>query len=147
MVLLDYVVGIFDMQDFDQPESPVQNQQVIHVLKSGEICPAFVDHNSFGEAVVTDRACEERRCRSFISVLQEHEIKGFPELVDSAVIVGPLAFHLDISPIHPLGNGRWSLLGTGVGGDQRRVLHDPSVQRRMIKGHATLSQNLFQVAI
>ena len=32
VILLDYVVKVFNLQDFDQPEPLVQNQQAIHVF-------------------------------------------------------------------------------------------------------------------
>ena len=96
MILLNYVVEIFDLQHFDQPEPSIQIQQTIHVLYPGEIVADFVYHNSVGNAVVADYAGEESGRRCFIPVLLEHEIKGFSKLVDSAVIVRPLAFDLDI---------------------------------------------------
>ena len=63
--------------------------------------PAAGNHNSVGEAVVAYYVDEKCGGRRFVSMLREHEIKGFPKLVDSAVIIRPLAFDLDIKFIHP----------------------------------------------
>ena len=117
MILLDYVVKVFDLQDFRQPEPPVQNQQPIHVVQYGEMCSAFIHHKSVGEDVVTYCTGEEGGGHCSIPMLTEHEIKGLSKPVDRPVIVHPLAFDPDTSFIHPPGNSGGALLGLGLCGD------------------------------
>lgn len=103
VVLLDGVVQILDLTDFDQPEPTFQEKQPVQVLESDEIGSALVDHDLVGPAIVPDCARKEGRGRSLITTLGKHEIKGFPVSVHRAVQIRPCAFHLDVGLIHAPG--------------------------------------------
>jgi hypothetical protein len=97
MIMLDYVVQILDMQDLDQPEPTVQDQQAVLVLQPRQIGPALVDDNPIRHAIGANRSLEKSPSGCFVATLGEHEIKGFTEFDDSAAIVRPLAFDLDLN--------------------------------------------------
>lgn len=147
VILLNHVVEVFNLQGLDQPEPSMQQQQPVDVLQSCQVRTTLVDDDLFGPTIVLDRAGEEGAGRSLITVLRQHEIKGFSEFIDSAVEIGPLAFDLDIGLVHSPGTTGRGVATLGLSGNKRRIFHDPSVQRRMVNGNAALSHNLLQITI
>jgi hypothetical protein len=98
MILLNHVVEIFDLQDFDQPEPPWQQQQAVDVLQACDVRAALVDDNLFGPPIVLDRAGEEGARRSRAPVLGGRAINGFPGFIDGTTEIDPLAFDLNMVP-------------------------------------------------
>ena len=100
MVLFNDIVEIFRPPDSDQPTPTTHHEQAVHVEETSCVRSTFVDNNFVWPAVIADGLCE-KRCRcGFVTSLGEHEIKGFPRLVDRSVQICPLALNFDIGLIH-----------------------------------------------
>jgi hypothetical protein len=63
------------------------------------------------------------------------------------VEIGPLAFDLYIGLVHSSGTSGRGFAALSPAGNQGRIFHDPSVQRRVVNGNAALGHNLFQITI
>ena len=77
MILLNDVIEIFDLADFDQPVSSMDQQQPVLVLQSSKVCTALIDDDFLRPAIVVDCASRKGAGCVFIAMLRQHEIKSF----------------------------------------------------------------------
>jgi len=132
VILLNYVVEVFDLQAWNYLSGVDEFQDEVDALQASEIRTAFIDNDPIWYGVRADSPLEEPPGRGRIPALIPHEIKGFAATIDSSVQICPLAFKLDVRPIHAPGSFSWSLHGLGICYDLRRVSDNPSAQRRVI---------------
>lgn len=59
IVVLDDVIEIFDLQNVDQPEPPIQNESEIDVSQPSKGGTTFVENSFVGRAIVANRSPEE----------------------------------------------------------------------------------------
>ena len=79
-------------------------QHPVDVLDAFGVGCTLVDDNFAGQAVHLHRAGEEPDRRGLVAALREHEVQSLPGLVDGAVKIDPLAFHLDVGLVHAPGS-------------------------------------------
>jgi len=117
VILLEDVVEILDLQNFDCLARPGELEDGVHCLKAGQIGSTSVDHHPVWHAIGGYGAPEEAPCRSQIAALAKQEIKGLPVPVDSSIEVVPPALYTDVGLVHSPGQGRGSLPGLSFGRD------------------------------
>ncbi len=74
MILLKDIVQVFDLLDLDGLPCSPEFQDHIHGFQPRQIGPTFVDDDTIGNAIRSDRPREETPCGSFIPTLRQHEI-------------------------------------------------------------------------
>lgn len=147
VILLDDVVEVLGQNGLDQRPHTPDLPDHIDRLNASQIGPTLINNNAFGGTVALNSVLQKSSCRSRVSALGQHEIKGLPVSINGSVEILSVAFHLDVGFIHAPGIGCWSFSGLSCLGNQRRELHDLAVQCRVIDIHPTFVHDFFQIPV
>ena len=69
VILFDYIVEIFGLNDPDGPASSRESEDNIETLQASQIGTAFVDGNAIGDAICINCTLKEPPCGSGIPAL------------------------------------------------------------------------------
>lgn len=78
VVLLENIILIFDLQDFDGLPSSGEFQDHIHGFRPRHIGPAFVDNDAVGDTVVVIARRKKRRAASLSQRSNSVKSRGWP---------------------------------------------------------------------
>ena len=142
MVLLHYVIEIFDFTDGDCGV-------VLRIIASdgSRIGLAAIDGDLLGHPMATDRLGEEPLGRWLVSLLREEKVNRLAALIYGPIEIIPLALDLDVRLVHPPAAPHRVFAAMEGLFKPWGILQDPAVDRRMVDRYSALLPQFFQLAI
>jgi hypothetical protein len=107
---------------------------------------AAVNDDAFGTSMARQGLAEQALGSLQVTVIAEEELNRVANAVDGAVQIRPATADLDVGFVDMALSGDPTLSTVEALEQQRREMHDPAVDRRMVEADATPRRHLFQVA-
>src|SRR6266568_4687072 len=142
MILLDDIVEIFDLADFNRGA-----MLLVVALDRRFVGRAAIDRDLLGHTAMTANGFDQKLLGGvLVSLLGEEKIDRLAMLVHRTVQIFPLAPHLDVRLVHPPTHPNGPLTPVKRFLQQRAILDSPPVDRGVIDVHPAFLHEFLNVA-
>ena len=142
VVLFHNVVEILALPNFDRFAG-----LAIVRLDGGGVGPTLVDVDFLRRTVIGNGLTKKAQGRLGITFRSQQKIDGVASLVYSTIEVFPFTTNFDVGFVEPPADANPLFLLLALCRQERRVFHDPAVDRRVVDGNSTLRNQLLDVTV
>jgi hypothetical protein len=142
MILLYYIIEIFDLTDSDSGAI-----LLVVALDGGCMDVTAVNRDRLREPVPADRFLEKLQRRLCVPVLGQQKVNRLSMLIHGAIQVVPLPFHANIRLVHAPTHPHGALAAVKGVFQLRAVFDHPALDGGVVDWHPALLHQFFDLAI